>query len=98
MVTWPSAMSTALFSLRTHKTVVPCISALPGLLRIPTVYTGSRSKHAAGLTSLEGDLFWFREESYPGFSRAGGAGTAEGGALGAVLARLWRWSSKTLTS
>src|SRR5580700_2835728 len=40
MVTWPSAISTALLSLRTHKTVVPCISALPWLLRIPTLYSG----------------------------------------------------------
>jgi hypothetical protein len=29
MVTWPSAMSTTLLSLRTHKTVVPCIGELP---------------------------------------------------------------------
>src|SRR5271163_3864634 len=40
MVTCPSAISTALLSLRTHRTVVPCISALPWLLRILSLYSG----------------------------------------------------------
>src|SRR5690348_12239431 len=39
MVTWPSAMSTALFSLRTSSTVVPCIGALPCLLGIQLLYS-----------------------------------------------------------
>src|SRR5580693_3157366 len=38
MVTCPSAISTTLLSLRTHKTVVPCICALSSLFRIPPLY------------------------------------------------------------
>src|SRR6267142_4722041 len=42
MVTWPSAIKTTLASLRTHKTVVPCIvpciSPLFWLLGIPSLY------------------------------------------------------------
>jgi hypothetical protein len=34
-------MSTALLSLRTHSTVVPCIGALPWLLRIPSLYSAA---------------------------------------------------------
>src|SRR5580658_8811976 len=49
MVTCPSAISTALLSLRTHKTVVPCICALPWLVRIQSLYSGvagpSHAKH-----------------------------------------------------
>src|SRR6266576_3211962 len=46
MVTWPSAISTTLASLRTHKTVVPCISPLFWLLGIPPLYAlpSSRAK------------------------------------------------------
>src|SRR4029077_8492777 len=38
MVTWPSAMSTTLFSLRTHSTVVPCNCALPWRFGIRPLY------------------------------------------------------------
>ena len=38
MVTWPSAMSTTLLSLRTHSTVVPCICGSPAAFRILQVY------------------------------------------------------------
>src|SRR5580698_4875284 len=38
MVTWPSAISTTLLSLRTHKTVVPCICALSALFCIRPLY------------------------------------------------------------
>src|ERR1700759_3224967 len=38
MVTWPSAISTTLLSLRTHKTVVPCICALSSLFCIRPLY------------------------------------------------------------
>src|SRR5437868_5233739 len=48
MVTWPSAMSTALLSLRTNSTVVPCICALLSRFRIPPLYciptNGSRHR------------------------------------------------------
>src|SRR5262245_36086949 len=44
MVTCPSAMSTTFVSLRTHKTVVPCIApplcALFWLIGIPPLYAG----------------------------------------------------------
>src|SRR5690349_6180416 len=40
MVTWPSAISTVLLSLRTHSTVVPCVWALPWLASIRTLYSG----------------------------------------------------------
>src|SRR5260370_40244528 len=38
MVTWPSAISTALLSLRTQSTVVPCISALSWRFGIRALY------------------------------------------------------------
>src|SRR6266404_9901499 len=38
MVTWPSAISTALLSLRTQRTVVPCIRALPCRFCIQPLY------------------------------------------------------------
>src|ERR1700751_4636903 len=46
MVTWPSASSTTLPSLRTHNTVVPCIVAAPcalfWLIGIPPLYAAPR--------------------------------------------------------
>src|ERR1700721_595002 len=42
MVTCPSAISTTLLSLRTHRTVVPCICALSSLFGIPPLYTRGR--------------------------------------------------------
>src|SRR5579863_7445889 len=50
MVTWPSAIITTLLSLRTHRTVVPCIGALPWLLRIPSLYSGDYFKARGHLT------------------------------------------------
>src|SRR5271167_1454108 len=49
MVTWPSAINTALLSLRTHKTVVPCICALPLLLRIHSLYRAGGIVHRRGV-------------------------------------------------
>src|ERR1700722_15411037 len=96
MVTWPSAISTALLSLRTHKTVVPCISALPWLSRIPALYSGvpleARGRSAACLKS---DLFGFSSRA-----TADSLEQAERGARraerepqrSARLAQLWRAS------
>src|SRR5882757_3320261 len=54
MVTCPSAINTTLASLRTHNTVVPCISALFWLLGIRPLYAGpspGEQAHAGGCQS-----------------------------------------------
>src|ERR1700722_18445394 len=90
MVTWPSAISTALLSLRTHKTVVPCISALPWLSRIPALYSGvpleARGRSAACLKS---DLLVSRAELQRILwsRRSGGRGGRSGNPRGRLA---WR--------
>src|ERR1700679_1256870 len=48
MVTWPSAVSTTLLSLRTHSTVVPCIWSFLWVMDIQQLYSGgSEIEHGA---------------------------------------------------
>src|SRR5215510_12705002 len=54
MVTWPSAINTTLLSLRTHKTVVPCICAPCWLLCIQPLYNRGRWGQKR-LLAIEGD-------------------------------------------
>src|SRR6267142_855301 len=61
MVTWPSAMRTTLLSLRTHRTVVPCIRALPGLFRIRPLYRPGSPRAKMG--DLPGATLAERRES-----------------------------------
>src|SRR5215467_6497326 len=62
MVTWPSAISTTLLSLRKHSTVVPCLWASHASCRISLVYPDDplRSFHARQgrreFTSLQADF------------------------------------------
>src|SRR5580698_8865566 len=69
MVTCPSAISTTLLSLRTHKTVVPCICALSSLFRIPPLYNldglgqkqgrAPASTHKSSLQGTSGSVVFF---------------------------------------
>src|SRR5208283_898626 len=84
IVTCPSAISTALLSLRTHRTVVPCICALPWLLRIPPLYSGDWFKARLGTQTRKSGLQEALRRTLQGGQLEGGGGS--GGGAGVSLA------------
>src|SRR5580704_17183183 len=71
MVTCPSAINTALLSLRTHSTVVPCICALPWLLRIRALYSVAMLQARESALRARGRFQCFGHWELLGFFRRG---------------------------
>src|SRR5580704_4722353 len=61
MVTWPSAVSTTLLSLRTHNTVVPCICSLLCVIGIRRLYPA-----AAGMGHRDAEVLDLSQRRHRG--------------------------------